>query len=111
MTEHTNTPRGGASPRAGVPRCQAFSRQDKVTRHVKSVHEQRKDRVCALCSKAFSRQDKLTAHMKSVHSTQISHPACRTCITLYDELTRYMEPPYNMSQDDASMKVAPPLQC
>lgn len=89
------------------PSCvthQAFSRQDKVTRHIKSVHEQRKDRVCPLCSKAFSRQDKLTAHMKSVHGSKHSHPACAFCNELYDETIRLIQ--QGMPMDEAHQKAS-----
>ena len=83
---------------------QAFSRQDKVSRHIKSVHEQRQDRVCTLCSKAFARQDKLTAHMKSVHGSK-TIPPCETCEGLFERVMSFMRTPYGMDFGASVAKV------
>ena len=43
-----------------------FSGQDKLKRHISSVHEGVKH-TCNYCNKIFSRTDKLKLHIRSVH--------------------------------------------
>ena len=48
--------------------CSAFGRKGDLTRHIKVVHEKRRDQACSYCKDAaFQTKRNLTRHMKTVH--------------------------------------------
>ena len=46
-----------------------------LTRHVRAMHEKRKDHACPHCAAAFGRADKLRGHVRTVHEKRRDH-AC-----------------------------------
>ncbi|VDP74270.1 unnamed protein product [Echinostoma caproni] len=57
-------------------RC--FVREDKLKRHVMSIHTAEKPHVCHICTKAFSRKDKLKDHLKH-HDRAARNFECQQC--------------------------------
>ncbi|OON18305.1 zinc finger, C2H2 type, partial [Opisthorchis viverrini] len=57
-------------------RC--FVREDKLKRHVMSIHTTEKPHVCGICTKAFSRKDKLKDHLKH-HERAARNFECQQC--------------------------------
>ncbi|VDP84706.1 unnamed protein product [Schistosoma mattheei] len=56
----------------------SFVREDKLKRHVMSIHTAEKPHVCHICSKAFSRKDKLKDHLKH-HDRAARNFECQQC--------------------------------
>ncbi|KAH8873754.1 Zinc finger protein 320 [Schistosoma japonicum] len=56
----------------------SFVREDKLKRHVMSIHTAEKPHVCHICSKAFSRKDKLKDHLKH-HDRAARNFECEQC--------------------------------
>ncbi|CAL8096916.1 unnamed protein product [Calicophoron daubneyi] len=57
-------------------RC--FVREDKLKRHVMSIHTAEKPHICHICTKAFSRKDKLKDHLKH-HDRAARNFECQQC--------------------------------
>ena len=61
----------GTAPYAKPHMClyctDAFGNKSNLTRHVRTVHEKRRDHVCPHCQQAFSRAGHLRQHIQNVH--------------------------------------------
>ena len=61
----------GAAPYARphtCPHCAAaFGKPSDLTRHVRTVHEKRRDHACLHCAAAFGHAGSLTTHVRTVH--------------------------------------------
>ncbi|KAF7257033.1 hypothetical protein EG68_06151 [Paragonimus skrjabini miyazakii] len=57
-------------------RC--FVREDKLKRHIMSIHTTEKPHICSICGKAFSRKDKLKDHLKH-HERAARNFECQQC--------------------------------
>ncbi|KAF8566208.1 hypothetical protein P879_05198 [Paragonimus westermani] len=57
-------------------RC--FVREDKLKRHIMSIHTTEKPHICGICGKAFSRKDKLKDHLKH-HERAARNFECQQC--------------------------------
>ena len=64
-------PKQGAAPFAkphACPQCAAvFGMAPHLTRHVRTVHEKRKDHACPQCAAAFGQASDLATHARAVH--------------------------------------------
>ena len=64
-------PKQGAAPYAkphACPHCAAaFRRVDALKRHVRTVHEKRRDHVCPHCAAAFGEAGNLNKHVRTQH--------------------------------------------
>ena len=62
-------PKQGAAPYAkpyACPHCAtAFGRADTLKRHVRTVHEKRRDHACLHCAATFGAPSKLTTHVRT----------------------------------------------
>ncbi|KAI9106125.1 hypothetical protein DFS34DRAFT_644925 [Phlyctochytrium arcticum] len=47
---------------------QAFRRKHDLTRHLRTLHGEKKENVCEICVLRFARADALTRHMSAAHS-------------------------------------------
>ena len=58
----------------------SFSEETKrvLTRHIKTVHETRRDHACPHCPSAFGQKSHLTRHIETVHEKRRDH-ACPYC--------------------------------
>ena len=45
----------------------AFGKAGQLTRHMRAVHEKRRDHACPHCAAAFGRASDLTRHVHTVH--------------------------------------------
>ena len=88
--------RKGTAPYAkphACPRCAAaFTRVDNLTRHVRTVHEKRRDHVCSHCAATFGRAGSLTTHVRTVHEKRRDHvcPHCAATFGQAGDLTRHV---------------------
>ena len=56
------------SRRHACPQCDAaFGKASDLSRHVRVVHEQRKDHACPQCDAAFGEASNLNKHVRAVH--------------------------------------------
>ena len=46
---------------------------DSRTRHVRTVHEKRRDHACPHCAAAFGEASKLKTHVRTVHEKRKDH--------------------------------------
>ena len=53
-----------------------------LTRHVRAMHEKRKDHACPHCAAAFGQANNLTTHVRTVHEKRRDH-ACPHCTYMY----------------------------
>jgi hypothetical protein len=61
------------------PHCAAtFTQSSGMRRHVRIVHEKRRDHACPHCDAAFGDASKLTVHVRAVHEKRRDH-ACPHC--------------------------------
>ncbi|VDL92418.1 unnamed protein product [Schistocephalus solidus] len=56
----------------------SFVREDKLKRHIMSIHTMEKPHICHICTKAFSRKDKLKDHLKH-HERAARNFECTQC--------------------------------
>ena len=88
--QRTATPpeQGAAAPYAkphACPQCAAaFGTAGSLTRHVRVVHEKRKDHACPQCAAAFGTAGHLTKHVLTVHEKRKDH-ACPQCAAAFGE--------------------------
>ena len=79
-------PKQGAAPYAKphvCPHCAAaFKQASDLTRHVRTVHEKRRDHVCPHCAVAFGRASTLTTHVRTVHEKRRDH-VCPHCAAAF----------------------------
>jgi uncharacterized C2H2 Zn-finger protein len=67
------------SRRHACPQCDAaFGKASHLSRHVRTVHEQRKDHACPQCDAAFGQAGNLRKHVRTVHEKRKDH-ACPQC--------------------------------
>ena len=79
-----------------MPQCAAaFGLMSHLTRHVRAMHEKRKDHACPHCAAAFGQANNLTTHVRTVHEKRRDH-ACphytsthinlgvRECVVLFN---------------------------
>ncbi|CAH8517414.1 unnamed protein product [Dicrocoelium dendriticum] len=66
-------------PRHTCDACgRCFVREDKLKRHIMSIHTTEKPHACCICGKAFSRKDKLKDHLKH-HERAARNFECQQC--------------------------------
>ena len=73
--------RSGAAPQAAHVCLQcssSFPVKDRLARHVRAVHEQRRDHKCKQCGSRFADMSHLNRHVRSVHEGQREHK-CPLC--------------------------------
>ena len=70
-----------ARPHACVYCAAAFRKPGELKKHVRLVHEKRRDHVCRCCSAAFGQASDLKKHMRSQHPNDIP-PECPICFKL-----------------------------
>uniref|UniRef100_A0A5K3ER11 Protein krueppel n=1 Tax=Mesocestoides corti TaxID=53468 RepID=A0A5K3ER11_MESCO len=58
----------------------SFVREDKLKRHIMSIHTMEKPHVCQICTKAFSRKDKLKDHLRH-HDRAARTFECSQCLS------------------------------
>ena len=70
--------RKGTAPYAkphACPRCAAaFTQAGNLTRHVRTVHEKRRDHVCPHCAATFTQAGSLTTHVRRKHPREVDCP-------------------------------------
>ena len=54
-------------PHACAQCAAAFGKAGDLTRHVRTVHEKRRDNACPHCAAAFGRASVLTKHVRIMH--------------------------------------------
>ena len=57
---------------------QVFRSKNSVTKHIKTVHEGRKDYNCHLCNTDFTSESNLKSHIKNIHEGQRNYK-CEKC--------------------------------
>ena len=64
------------------PQCAAaFARPSKLARHIRTVHEKRRDYACPHCDAAFARAQHRAYHMHAKHPNDNAHAAeCPICL-------------------------------
>ena len=67
----------GKEPKVhACPHCPStFGKKSNLTRHVRVVHEKRRDHACPHCAAAFGRASDLMTHVRTVHEKRRDH-AC-----------------------------------
>ena len=70
----------------------AFSRKDKLKRHVQIVHEGIKKCTCTLCGEQFFDNDYLMRHIKNIHEKEKDHtcPVCDSRFLMKKELKEHI---------------------
>ena len=67
------------SRRHACPQCDyKTGNVSHLRKHVRTVHEQRRDHACPQCHAAFGRAGDLTVHVRTVHDQRKDH-ACPQC--------------------------------
>ena len=67
------------------PRCPGtFGNSSHRDRHVRTVHEKRRDHTCPHCAAAFGQSGDLTRHMRAVHEKRKDH-ACPHCASAFSQ--------------------------
>ncbi|VDL42109.1 unnamed protein product [Hymenolepis diminuta] len=82
------------------PTCgRAFARDDKLRRHVMSVHSSERPHVCDMCGKGFARKDKLQEHARH-HNKNITFPcsACEETFNMRSKLNKHLREVHNIRQ-------------
>jgi hypothetical protein len=75
--------RGPRTQPYACPLCAAaFGREGNMRKHVRSVHEKRKDHACTHCSSAVGTASSLTTHVRTVHEKRKDH-ACPHCAAAF----------------------------
>ncbi|BHF83242.1 hypothetical protein SprV_0802638400 [Sparganum proliferum] len=85
------------------PTCgRAFVREDKLRRHIRSIHSDERPFVCEVCSKAFARKDKLQEHARH-HNRDITFPcpACNEVFLMRSLLNRHLRLTHQMKSADS----------
>ena len=90
----------------------AFSRKEKLKRHVQMVHEGTKKCTCTHCGEQFFDNYHLTRHIKNIHEKEKEHicPVCNSCFLLKKELKDHISKmheeskPYDCQFCDKSFK-------
>ena len=81
----------GAAPYARphtCPHCAAaFGKPSDLTRHVRSVHEKRRDNVCPHCAAAFGQASDLTKHVRTVHEKRRDFVCPHCAAAFFNERT------------------------
>ena len=70
----------------------AFGWASSLTKHVRTVHEKRRDHACTQCAAAFGTASDLTKHVRTVHEKRKDH-ACTQCAAAFGQkgdLTRHV---------------------
>jgi KRAB domain-containing zinc finger protein len=92
------------SRRHACPQCDAaFGRASTLRKHVRTVHEQRKDHACPQCDAAFGEAGHLRRHVRSVHEQRRDH-ACPQCDAAFGEagtLRRHVRSVHEQRKDHA----------
>ena len=85
--------RKGAAPYAkphACPRCAAaFGHASSLTRHVRTVHEKRRNHVCPHCAAAFGRASMLKVHVRRKHPSEVDcqpRPATAAAVLAADHI-------------------------
>jgi len=67
------------------PHCAAaFGTASTVLSHVRAVHEKRRDHACSQCDTAFGKASNLRTHVRTVHEQRRDH-ACSQCDAAFGE--------------------------
>ena len=73
-----------------------------MNKHVRTVHEKRRDHKCPHCAAAFGTADHLTRHVHAVHEQRRDH-ACLHCAAAYGTLgglTRHVRTQHPVNTQD-----------
>ena len=81
----------GKEPKSRIhtcPQCDyKTGRADSLRKHVRAVHEQRKDHACSQCDAAFGQAGNLRKHVRVVHEKRKDH-ACPQCEAAFGEASK-----------------------
>ena len=84
--QQRTAPRKGTTPYERVhecPRCPAaFQNPSNLKRHVRTVHEKRRDYQCPQCAAAFGAASELRTHGHNVHEKRRDH-VCPQCASAF----------------------------
>lgn len=91
--------------------CQrSFQRKDKLTRHVRCVHEKLRPYLCPFCELTFNRRDKVRRHVSSVHLKekpfQCNH--CDFANNRKDRIRSHVTTVHGTSPDDFTVQETVP---
>ena len=59
------------------------SRKSDLQKHIKNVHEGKKDHKCQNCGKEYTEKKNLRQHIKRVHGDNVRDKQCTRCGTLF----------------------------
>ncbi|VDN99322.1 unnamed protein product [Rodentolepis nana] len=110
LTKHkvSHQPRDRLCPTCG----RAFARDDKLRRHVMSVHSSERPHVCEMCGKGFARKDKLQEHARH-HNKNITFPctACEENFNMRSKLNKHLREVHNIRQSTRLSKESGKALC
>jgi hypothetical protein len=80
MTKHVRTVHEKRKDHA-CPHCAAaFGTAGNLRTHVRTVHEKRKDHACPHCAAAFGHASTLTTHVRTQHPDNTQSNECPVCM-------------------------------
>jgi uncharacterized Zn-finger protein len=80
MTKHVRTVHEKRKDHACPHFAAAFTQAGSLTRHVRMVHEKRKDHACPHCAAAFGTASNLTTHVRTQHPDNTQSNECPVCM-------------------------------
>jgi uncharacterized C2H2 Zn-finger protein len=90
------------SRRHACPQCDYKARDvTDLSRHVRTVHEQRREHACTQCKKAFGQAGNLRVHVRAVHEQRRDH-ACPQCYAAFGSaghLSRHVRTVHNAAAE------------
>ena len=86
----------------------SFSRPSDRERHVRCVHEKRRDFACPQCTAAFGKADHLKTHIRTVHEKRRDHkcPQCGSAFGHAHILTRHVHTVHEKRKDHLCLHCA-----
>ena len=90
------------------PRCPGtFGNSSHRDRHVRTVHEKRKDHTCPHCAATFGQASHVTAHVRTVHEKRRDHACQNLQLVRISALCRVHEVPSFPQHPESSPYLGP----
>ena len=96
----------GKEPKSRIhacPQCDYKTGEGNLSRHVRTVHEQRRDHACPQCDAAFGQAGHLRTHVRVVHEQRRDHacPQCDAAFGRAGNLSRHVRTVHEQRRDHA----------
>ena len=90
------------------PLCKyEVSRKSDLPKHIKNVHEGKRDHKCQNCGKEYTDKKNLNQHIKRVHEDHVRDEQCTQCGTLFftkEVLNRHVKYVHDTEQNPKLLK-------